>query len=111
MRAILLVMLLTVLYGCGERIERFSGPTMGSTYSIQYVPTAQTPDPLVWDLSTVYASDAAWEAARKAAVDELPQLAALKGSLGKNAASLRVGLAMVIALCIAGALLSTTTRR
>ncbi|MBD2839823.1 FAD:protein FMN transferase [Pseudomonas sp. JM0905a] len=45
MRAILLVMLLTVLYGCGERIERFSGPTMGSTYSIQYVPTAQTPDP------------------------------------------------------------------
>lgn len=54
--------------------------------------TAQTPDPLVWDLSTVYASDAAWEAARRAAVDELPQLAALKGSLGKNAASLRVAL-------------------
>jgi thiamine biosynthesis lipoprotein len=45
MRAIVLVMLLTVLYGCGERIERFSGPTMGSTYSIQYVPTEKTPDP------------------------------------------------------------------
>ncbi|MCY1271749.1 FAD:protein FMN transferase [compost metagenome] len=45
MRASLLVMLLTLLYGCGERIERFSGPTMGSTYSIQYVPAAQTPDP------------------------------------------------------------------
>lgn len=44
MRATLLVMLLTLLYGCGERIERVSGPTMGSTYSIQYVPTAQTPD-------------------------------------------------------------------
>lgn len=44
MRASLLVMLLTLLYGCGERIERFSGPTMGSTYSIHYVPTAQTPD-------------------------------------------------------------------
>ncbi|MBO3277131.1 FAD:protein FMN transferase [Pseudomonas schmalbachii] len=38
-------MLLTLLYGCGERIERLSGPTMGSSYSIQYVPTAQTPDP------------------------------------------------------------------
>ncbi|MDH4563879.1 FAD:protein FMN transferase [Pseudomonas sp. BN411] len=45
MRAILLVVLLTVLYGCGEQIERFSGPTMGSTYSIQYVPTAQSPGP------------------------------------------------------------------
>ncbi|MBT9238194.1 FAD:protein FMN transferase [Pseudomonas inefficax] len=44
MRASLLVMLVTVLYGCGERIERFGGPTMGSTYSIQYVPNAQTPD-------------------------------------------------------------------
>ena len=44
MRASLLVMLLTLLYGCGERIERVSGPTMGSTYSIQYVPAAQTPD-------------------------------------------------------------------
>ncbi|MFZ6044531.1 FAD:protein FMN transferase [Pseudomonas sp. CR3202] len=44
MRASLLMMLLTLLYGCGERIEQLSGPTMGSTYSIQYVPTAQTPD-------------------------------------------------------------------
>jgi thiamine biosynthesis lipoprotein len=44
MRASLLVMLLTLLFGCGERIERVSGPTMGSTYSIQYVPTEQTPD-------------------------------------------------------------------
>ncbi len=44
MRASLLVMLVTLLYGCGDRIERFGGPTMGSTYSIQYIPTAQTPD-------------------------------------------------------------------
>ncbi|MFC5696233.1 FAD:protein FMN transferase [Pseudomonas sp. GCM10022186] len=44
MRASLLVMLLTLLYGCGERIEQLSGPTMGSTYSIRYIPTAQTPD-------------------------------------------------------------------
>ena len=43
MRASLLVVLLALLYGCGERIERFSGPTMGSTYSVQYVATAQTP--------------------------------------------------------------------
>ena len=32
MRVSLLVMLLTLLYGCGERIERVSGPTMGSTF-------------------------------------------------------------------------------
>ena len=26
-----------LLAGCGERIEEFGGPTMGSTYSIKYV--------------------------------------------------------------------------
>ncbi|GBL58183.1 thiamine biosynthesis lipoprotein ApbE [Pseudomonas citronellolis] len=31
--------------GCGERVERFGGPTMGSSYSVQYLPTAQSPVP------------------------------------------------------------------
>ncbi|MCY1406792.1 FAD:protein FMN transferase [compost metagenome] len=44
MRTSLLLMLLTLLYGCGERTERLSGPTMGSSYSIQYLPGAGTPD-------------------------------------------------------------------
>ncbi len=51
-----------------------------------------TPDPLVWDLTPVYASDEAWDTARKAAIAELPELAKLKGTLGRDAASLRKGL-------------------
>lgn len=50
------------------------------------------PLPAVWDLATLYASDADWEAARKALLADLPKLAALKGTLGKSAQSLRAGL-------------------
>jgi oligoendopeptidase F len=46
----------------------------------------------VWDLSPLYASDNDWEAARKALLADLPKLAALKGTLGKSAQSLRAGL-------------------
>jgi thiamine biosynthesis lipoprotein len=35
-----------LLTGCGgDSLERFGGPTMGSTYSIQYVRTSSTPGP------------------------------------------------------------------
>ena len=46
-RPFLLLNLLTALAGCsaGDPVESFSGPTMGSRYTIQYVPTAQTPRP------------------------------------------------------------------
>lgn len=46
----------------------------------------------VWDLSRLYPSDAAWEAERQSLLAELPQLAALRGSLGRDAASLQRGL-------------------
>ncbi len=38
---------MTALAGCsgGDPVESFSGPTMGSRYSVQYVPSAQTPQP------------------------------------------------------------------
>ncbi|HTJ65749.1 MAG TPA: oligoendopeptidase F [Alphaproteobacteria bacterium] len=42
----------------------------------------------VWDLTQLYPTDAAWEAERKALADTAPGLAALKGTLGKDAASL-----------------------
>ena len=57
--------------------------------------SAQTPEPklsTVWDLKPIFASDADWDAARKALVAELPQLQALKGTLGKSPATLRAGL-------------------
>ena len=43
-RASLLIVLLVVLSGCGQSVERFGGPTMGSSYTVQYVPTGQSPD-------------------------------------------------------------------
>lgn len=32
-----------LLSGCGQQIEQLSGPTMGSSYSVKYVPGAKTP--------------------------------------------------------------------
>ena len=41
-----------------------------------------------WDLSEIYPSVAAWDAARQAALAEVPKLAAYKGRLGESAAVL-----------------------
>lgn len=43
-RVSLLIVLLAVLSGCGQSVERFGGPTMGSSYTVQVVPTGQSPD-------------------------------------------------------------------
>ena len=59
---------------------------------------AQAPPPtgsdarLVWDLSRLFPTDAAWDAERQAFAEQLPQLLALRGTLGRDAASLRAGL-------------------
>ena len=42
-----------------------------------------------WDLTELYASDAAWEAERQAILKALPALTAMKGTLGRSAASMR----------------------
>jgi len=34
-----------LLVGCGQQIEQLAGPTMGSTYSVKYVPGDTTPAP------------------------------------------------------------------
>lgn len=41
------LVLITLLAGCErtDTVEHISGPTMGSTYTVQYVRTAQTPSP------------------------------------------------------------------
>ena len=46
MKAVLGILCSLVLAGCGEPdpVERISGPTMGSTYTVQYVPPPQGPD-------------------------------------------------------------------
>jgi oligoendopeptidase F len=53
---------------------------------------AGTPAQIAWDLSPLFASDAAWDAERQALRAELPALAALKPGFTRDAASLRAGL-------------------
>ena len=55
--------------------------------------TAPAADPkYVWDLSPLFASDAAWEAERQALLAELPALKALQKDFGRSPASLRKAL-------------------
>ena len=51
-----------------------------------------------WDLTTLYATPAAWDAERNSIEAELPGLAKLQGKLGANATSLRTGLDRISAL-------------
>jgi oligoendopeptidase F len=46
----------------------------------------------VWDLTPLFANDAAWDAERQAIQAALPQLAALRSGFGRDAASLRQAL-------------------
>jgi oligoendopeptidase F len=48
-----------------------------------------------WDLSDIYADEAAWDAARKRALAALPGLARYKGTLGQDAARLRAALTAI----------------
>lgn len=47
MKAVLSILCTLALAGCGkpDPVQHISGPTMGSTYSVQYVAPAQGPDP------------------------------------------------------------------
>ncbi|WP_029014488.1 oligoendopeptidase F [Niveispirillum irakense] len=53
---------------------------------------AKVDERYVWDLSVLYKDRAAWDAERKAIAAELPALTAMKGTLGKDAATLRTAL-------------------
>ncbi len=53
---------------------------------------AATDPRYVWDLSTIFKDDAAWEAERQALLAEVPRLTALREGFGRDAASLRAGL-------------------
>ena len=67
--------------------------TPGAAFAADTAPAAQAQNMTsVWDLSSLYATPAAWDAERQAIEAELPSLAKLQGKLGANAASLRAGL-------------------
>jgi oligoendopeptidase F len=56
------------------------------------VAAAATDPRYLWDLSTIFRDDAAWEAERRALLAEVPRLAALREGFGRDAASLRAAL-------------------
>ncbi len=62
---------------------------LGAAPAAQAQTAPVTPDPrYVWDLSPMFASDAAWDAERLAIQAALPSLRALRNGFGANAASL-----------------------
>lgn len=54
----LVLALVAALSGCGQSLERFGGPTMGSSYTVQYVTTGQSPQTaqLKAEVDTILAS-------------------------------------------------------
>ncbi|ALT78512.1 hypothetical protein AT984_16265 [Paucibacter sp. KCTC 42545] len=52
----------------------------------------------VWDLTPLYANEAAWEAERLAILAELPKLKALQGTLGSSSKSMADGLDQISAV-------------
>lgn len=62
-------------------------------------PANATPDPkMVWDLTRLFPNDEAWDAERKAFQADIGKLAALRGTLSRDAASLRQAMDTVSAL-------------
>ena len=54
--------------------------------------TAASNERWTWDLTRLFANDAAWDAERQAFAAEIPKIAALRGTLGRDAAALRQAL-------------------
>ncbi|QJE71939.1 oligoendopeptidase F [Aerophototrophica crusticola] len=74
-------------------------PLAASAQDAKPAAAAPQADPAhVWDLTTLFKTEADWEAERKAIAAEVPKLAALKGTLGKDAASMRAALDAISAV-------------
>lgn len=58
----------------------------------QPAPSSSTDLRTVWDLTRLFPTDAAWDAERLAFAADILKLAALKGSLGRDAATMRASL-------------------
>lgn len=70
--------------------DEFAQAGDGNTPAGVSVPNPATQDPrYVWDLSTIFKDDAAWEAERLALLAEVPRLAGLREGFGRDAAALR----------------------
>ncbi len=67
----------------------------GVPLAVRAAEASAATDAAAWDLSEIYPSQSAWDAARKAALAEAPQLVKYKGTLGNGADALRTALQAV----------------
>ena len=86
---------------CAALVQCFSTSALAQAASADAAtkaPALSRTDPrFVWDLTRLYATDAAWDAERTAVLAEVPSLSALKGTL-KTAAGMRAALDRISAL-------------
>ncbi len=61
---------------------------MGATLQPTTIAFADEPQKIEWDLSDLYASPDAWEAERQRVLEEMKEIEAFKGKLGKDAGTL-----------------------
>src|SRR4051794_33278968 len=74
------------LLGRSGTLLAFGGQAAGAA------PATAASDRPAWDLTDLYPTDAAWAAERSRLAASIPSLAALRGTLGRDAASLRTAL-------------------
>jgi oligoendopeptidase F len=85
-----------------SRARRFAALTLCIVFSLaagaQERDRSKIPDALKWNLSEIYASDAAWRGAKDAFAAELPTLGRFKGQLASTATAMADGLDRMFAL-------------
>ena len=87
-----------------SQTHRFIAGTLGAILALSLAAGAQErdrskiPDALKWNLSDIYASDAAWRGAKDAFAAEMPTLGRFKGRLTSSAGAMADGLDRMFAL-------------
>ena len=72
--------------------------SLGASLCAAQPATPANPDPrLVWDLTRLFPTDAAWDTERQALLAQIPTLRGMRGSLGRDGASLRAALDQISA--------------
>ncbi|MAR00529.1 MAG: oligoendopeptidase F [Oceanospirillaceae bacterium] len=94
-RAVTLTAGVTLLMGCGESEEKTTAAAEKTTSATVEVAEAATTEKYVWDLTDLYASDEAWDAAYAEAETMIAGLSDYKGTLGKSSESMATAMRAV----------------
>ena len=96
--ALLALMGLTLLSPSFADEDEFDSDTQPAAAPAGGGAAAASDPRYVWDLTTIFKDDAAWDAERQALLAEAPKLATLRDGFGRDAASLRTALDRVSAV-------------